>query len=134
DSLQQALLRQHAGSLLRKVVQDAGEVLLAVGLERADRQVNGKNGSVPAARHDLAADADDLALAGLQMMAKVAVMAAVKRLGHQDIDVATDQLVAGETEHVLDGRVERADQSQLIDDDYGADGRLQRGLQHLRAE
>ncbi len=110
------------------------KIFLPFGLELADRQVNRKDRPVLAAGHHLPADADDLALSRLQMMAKVAVMPAAKRLGHQHIDVAADQLVAGKPEHLLDRSIEGADQSLVIDDDDGADSRLQRGLQHLRAE
>jgi len=132
--LEQGLLRQHARSLLRKIMQDAGKVLLALRLECTHRQVNRKDCSTLAARHHLSADADDLALPGFQMVANIAVVAAAKRLGHKSVDVASDELSIGESEHFFDCGIEGANKPLVVDDDNGAHGRLERGLQHLRAE
>ena len=71
DGLEQRLLPQALGlglPLSRQVVDDAGEVALAIDLVLADREMHGKGRAVLALAHDLAADADDLSLAGLAVL------------------------------------------------------------------
>ena len=58
----------------RQVVQDAGEVLLAVDLEFADREMQRERLAVAAPPGDGAADADDPPLAGREVMLDIAVV------------------------------------------------------------
>ncbi len=72
----------------RQVVEDAGEVRLTVDRHLPHRQVQRKGRAVAAPAGYGAADADDAALSGIEVMLDVAVVAGVIRLGHQHADVA----------------------------------------------
>ena len=135
DRLEKCLLAQGTGAaLFRQVVHDAGEIAPAIRRERADRQMHGEDRARLPAPHHLPADADDLALPGLQVVADVAVVPAAKGLRHQQAHVLADELAFRVAEKLLRGGVDRANEPPVVDDDDGADSRLQRGLEHLRAE
>ena len=108
----------------RQIVQDAGEVLLAVDLELAHRQVQRELLAVAAQPGDGAADADDPALAGLEVMPDVAVVLRSIGLGHQHADVLAEHVGFAVTEHLLGGMVERLDAAARIDHDDAVDGRV----------
>ena len=59
-----------------EVVDHADEDGAALLLRLADREIHGKGRAVLALAHHLAADADDLALAGVQVVGEIAVMLA----------------------------------------------------------
>ena len=74
DRAEQRLLALEAvlGRALRAEVDDrAGEEALAADGELADREVHGEGRAVLAQPHHLAADADDLAVAGGQVLGEV---------------------------------------------------------------
>jgi len=76
-------------------VQDAGELALAVELDLADRQADREGRAVLADPEHLAADADDVRDAGLEVARHVARVLLLVRRGHQDLDAAPDRLALG---------------------------------------
>jgi hypothetical protein len=88
------LAPQRVGGRLarRDVVDEADEARRARARDLADRQRGGKQAAVAAQRDDLAADADDARVAGLQVRAQVGVVLGTVRVGHQHRDVAAEDL------------------------------------------
>ena len=77
----------------------------------------GNEGAVaPAARH-LAADADDLGLAGLEIALEVSVVFLMLRRRHQQADIAPEDFGFGISEQPFGATVERLDDSPGVDDD-----------------
>ena len=111
----------------RQVVKDAGEVLLAVDLELADRQVQREVLAVAPQRGDGAADADDLPLAGAQVMLDIAVVLRAVRLRHQQADVLAEHVGFAIAEHALGRGVEGLDAAGRIDHDDAVDGGVDDG-------
>ena len=75
-------------------------------------------------RRDLAADADDLGLAGREIAREVAVVLLVIGRRHQHADIAADDLVCGIAEQPLGAGVERLDAAAGVDHDDAVDGRI----------
>jgi hypothetical protein len=106
----------------RQVVEDAGEVFLAVDLHLADREMQRELLAVAAHAGHGAADADDPALAGVEMMADISVVLRSIRLGHQHADVAAEHIGFGMAEHVFGRMIERLDAAARVDHDDAVDG------------
>ena len=73
-----------------QIVEDAREAALAIAHHLADRQMNGKARAVLLEAGHFAADADDLLLAGREIVTQVAVVLLAIGTWHQHVDVATD--------------------------------------------
>ncbi len=108
-----------------KVMDDPGEVTLAVNLILADRKVHGKGRAILAPACHFPADADNLALAGVAVLADIAVVLAPVRLGHEYLDILPNQLCSRVAEQLFRGWVYALDEAHLINRDDGIDGRLQ---------
>ena len=110
-----------------EIPDEAGEQPLPVFTGLANRQLHREGRAVAAlADHD-AAEADDPALAGLEIMRDIFVMPVAIGLGHQAGDVAADELGFRIAEQALGGRAERRDVAGLVDDDHRiGDGRQDR--------
>lgn len=116
-------------SSLGDVPEDAGEEATAADVKLADGEVDGEDGAVLAAAEDLAADADDAALAGLAVAGEVAVMAGAVGLGHEGADVASEELSWGPSEHPLGSRVDGVDEAAVVDGDDALDGGVEDGAE-----
>ena len=116
-----------------EVADDAGEQPPAGEAHLAHRKVGREDAAVLALRFDLAADADDPGFAGTQVTRDVAVVLFPVGRGHEHRDVASDQLVAGVSEHPLGGRVDRLDRAGLLDGDDRIDGGIEDRAQALPA-
>lgn len=116
-------------SPLGDVAEDAGEEASLSDVELADGQVDGEDGSVLAAAEDLAADADDAALAGLAVAGEVAVMSGAVGLGHEGADVASEEISRGPSEHAFGGRVDGVDEAAVVDGDDALDGGVEDGAE-----
>ena len=87
---------------IAQVVKDAREAAFAVvGLHLADRQMHRKRRAVLAAGGHFAADADDLLLAGREVMVKVPVVALAVGARHQHVHVAPEHLADAIAEQPL---------------------------------
>ena len=93
----------------------------------ADGKVHGEDRAVLPPADDLAADADDLALARAEIMLQVGVVPVVVGSGHQDFDVGADQFRQGVAEQALGGRIGRIDRAPLVDGDDAVDRRVENG-------
>ena len=102
---------------MRQVVQHAGELAFTADPHFPDRQLHRKQRAVAAATGHLAADADDLGLAGLEIALEVPVMLLMLWRRHQQADIAPDDLRFGIAEQLLSTAVERLDDSLGTDDD-----------------
>ena len=88
--LAQLLLHLHSRA---EIVEDAGELPLAVDRDLADRQMQRKRRAVlPPALH-LASDADDLGSTGRQIARQIGVVLLVIRRRHQHVDVPAEHLL-----------------------------------------
>jgi len=116
-------------SSLGDVAEDAGEEASFSDVELADGEVDGEDGAVLAAAEDLAADADDAALAGLAVAGEVAVMTGAVGLGHEGADVASKKLAGGPSEHAFGGRVDGVDEAAVVDGDDALDGGVEDGAE-----
>ena len=76
-----------------------------------DRSIGNVEPSLRSAKH-FAADADDLALAGLEKIADIAVVLDAIRRRHQHLDVLPDHFVGAIFEQLLAGRIEHQDRSR----------------------
>src|SRR5208337_3074236 len=104
------------------VAGDPGELAPIPVLELADGQVHGEGRAVLAAAADLAADANDPLLPGLQVALEVRIVFVAVGRGHEDRDVLPDDLRGGVAEDPLGGRVERLDGPLLVDGDDAIHG------------
>ncbi len=124
--LAQGLLRR---LLTGEVVDNAGKVHPPIHLEFADGQMHGEGRAIAPPTGDFTADADDLAHAGCKVIGDIAVMRRVVWLGHQEMDIAPDELVLGIVEQACRCRIDRGDDAAAIDGDDGIDRRFEHGLQ-----
>ena len=118
---------------LGQVAHDADEARAVVLADLADRQVHREGGAVAAPAGHLAALADDAGVAGRKVIGDVPVVAAALGLGHQQGDVAPDDLLGAVAEHRFGGRVETGDDAARVDDDDRVGGRLHQGVQRRTA-
>ena len=109
------------------IAGDAGEHALVAHVQFADREVHGEGGAVLAQADDLAADADDLLLAGGQVVVQVAVVLVPVGLGHEHLDVLADDLGGRVAEEPLGRRVHRLDLAVRVDGEDRVDGRVEDG-------
>ena len=110
-------LEQHLfGPLaLGHVVDQPGEHASAADGNLADGEVHGERRAVLAPADHLAADADDLALAGPQVIGQVGVVPLVIRRGHEHLHVGADHLGRRVAEQAHRGRVDRFDDPVVVD-------------------
>ncbi len=100
-------------------MDDPGEVTLAVNLILADRKVHGKGRAILAPAGHLAADADDPALAGVAVLANIAVVLAPIGFGHEYLDVLPNQLGGRVAKQRFRRWVYALDEARLINRDDG---------------
>ena len=112
---------------LGDVAHDSSEQTVSVQLHFAHGQIRGKRTAVLALPDDLAADADDLALAAGQVTGQKIVVLVAPRWRHQDVDVATHDFVGSVPEQPLGSGIERADDAALVDRDDAVDGSVDDG-------
>ncbi|MOA17228.1 hypothetical protein D3C78_1374780 [compost metagenome] len=87
--------------------------------------------SVPVAGADFTAGADDVLLAGSQVMLEVAVVLVTLRRGHQAGDVAPDQLLRVVAQQWLDGGIHAAHDTVLVDGDHAFEQMVENGADFL---
>ena len=112
-----------------QVPDEAGEDMCPAKRHLADREVHRKDRAILAPRLDLAADADDVLLAGPQVSGQVAVMALPMRRAHEHIDVAPDDFAGSVTEQFLRGAAEGLDDTLLVDRYDRVGGGLENGTE-----
>ena len=121
--LAQPLLELHARA---EVVQHPGELALTLDEHLAHREVQRECRAVLATARHLAADADDLRVAGREVAGQVGVMLLVIRRGHQRVDIDADELRFRVSEQALGAAIERLDAPARIDHDNAVDA----GIDH----
>src|SRR5436305_1611453 len=110
DQLALQLLQPQLGALLvRQVADEAGEDPAVGAVSLPDRQLHRELGAVLALPDDDAADADDPSLAGLEIMTDVAIVPRPVVAGHQQADVAAEDLCFPVAEQALGRGAERLD-------------------------
>jgi hypothetical protein len=112
---------------LGDIAHHAGEEALPVRSPLGHRQLQRKGRAVVPQALDLAADADDAALAGGLVARQVAIVRGVVGLGHQHLDVAPDDLAGEVAEQALSSRIKGADGARLVDHHDGVYGRIDDG-------
>ena len=111
--------------LIGEVADESGEDTMAIGIHLADRQFHRKRASVAAFAHDDAADPDDAAGTGGQIVRDIIVVAVLIGIWHQHADIASDQLGFGITEQPFRCGAERHDDAAFVDHDHRARHRRQ---------
>ena len=131
DRLHLLRLRQlFFGALaLAEVMNDADEDRAALLLRLADRQVDRECRAVLALADDLAADADDLGLMGMQVVGEVAVVLPAIGRGHQHLDVLADHFFGAIAEQTLTRGIEHKDAAGGVDQDDPVDGSVYNRVQ-----
>jgi hypothetical protein len=109
------------------VADEADEARRVESLDLADREVAGEDAAVLAPGAHLAADADDVRVAGGDVAVQVTVVLAGVGLRHQRADVAPDDLLGRVAEHLLRGAAEFLDDAGVVDDDDGVDRGVEDG-------
>ncbi len=107
-----ALLADHA---VGDVADEAGEELSGENL--TDREIDGEDGAVASACAGLSADADDAPLARAAIAGEIGVVLIAIGRGHEDGDVASDELGGGVAEHLLARAVDGLDLTLAVDRD-----------------
>src|SRR5207248_641094 len=111
-------LRQLGGFTIGYVADDPDKDQLITVARLADREVHRKHRAVFPAANDLAADTDDLLTTGAQVIREISIVLAGIGLGHQDLDVAPDELIGRIAEQPLGRAVDRADRAAIAVDDH----------------
>ena len=109
------------------VAGDAGEHAPVAQVQLADGEVHGEGRAVLAQADHLAADADDLLLAGRPVVLQVVVMLVPVGLGHEHLDVAALDFAGQVAEELLGRRVHRLDHAAFVDGDDCVHGRVEDG-------
>ena len=123
----QHLALQHAA--LRDVADEPGEDAPAAGERHlTHRQVHRERGARLAPPDHLTPDPDDAPDASLAVVLDVPVVLPVVWLGHEHMDVASDDLLGVVLEDPLGARIEGLDLAPLVDGDDAVDRRLEDGL------
>ena len=111
-----------------RVAQQSDETRRARVADPAHRQAHRKHAAVLAPGAHFAADADDLAHAGLEVARQVTVVRAALRFGHEHADVVAQQLVNAIAEDAGGGVVHGQYPAAVIDDHDGIHRRLHERL------
>ncbi len=114
-----------------EIVDHAGEPRSVGQLDLTDRQGDGKHLAVGLLGLDLPPDADDLGLTGFHVSGDVAVVLARVRLGHQDADVLSHQVLAGVAEEPVGGGVGGEDDPMIVYHDDRVHGGAEHGPPQL---
>ena len=122
----ESLLELHARA---EIVKHPRELALAANRHLADGQMERERRPVATPPGDLAADPDDLGVAGGEVRGEIAVVLLVIRRRHQHADVAADHLRAGIAEQAFGAAIERLDPACRVDHDDAVDRRIDDGLQ-----
>ncbi len=109
---------------LGDVADDAGENPPLTQPDLAHREIHWEGAAVLATADDLAADADDLPLAGPEVTGQVVVVLVAIRCGHQHADVLAEQLLGRISEVRSAGGIEALDRAALVNGDDAVDGRI----------
>ena len=100
---------------LGDVPDNAGEASLLLLVELAYGQVHRERAAVFPLTHHLPADPNNLRLARLEVVGKVAVMLVRERFGHQHFDVLADKLFRLVAEDPLGGWIHCKNRAPLVD-------------------
>ena len=87
----------------------------SVPLHAADGELRGELAAVAPLGDQLAADADDARLAGLDVVAQVILVLRAVRLGQQDVHLQADDFLLVVAEHALAGVIQQLDPSLVIE-------------------
>ncbi len=109
------------------VAGDSGEHALLADLQLADGQVHGEHAAVLTQADDLPADADDLAVAGVQVVLEIAIVFVSIGIGHEHLDVSADDFGGLVTEQPFRRRVHRLDLPVIINGEDGIHGGVKDG-------
>src|SRR5580700_10464744 len=90
-----------------------------------------KRASVLATPGDLPADADDFGAAGPAIIAEVSIVLAMKRLGHQQVDVFPRQFFCRISEKFFRRGVGGSHHTALVDCDYRVRGGIENSAHEL---
>ncbi len=121
----QRLLRLHPR---REIVHNAREHAVPGEVHLAHRQRDGKCGPIPPPGADFPPNTDDVRLTCLEIPRDVAVMLLPVGGGHEHIDVLPYDLVGGIPKEALGRRVERLDDSPIVNGDDPVHRGLQNGV------
>jgi hypothetical protein len=99
-------------------VDDADEAAESPDLHLPHRQVHGEGGAVLASPLHLTADADDVPLAGLEIVGDELIVPVAVFRCRQQLDIAAHDLRHGIPEQAFGDRVEQLDAAAHIDPDH----------------
>src|SRR5262249_5735433 len=102
-------------------VNDAREAGLRVLLGLADRKAHRGGRSILAAPANVAAVADDLGYAGLEVFGYIVVVLVPVRFWHQHFHVFADDLASGIAEQLFTGWIEHLYNAACVDQDNTVD-------------
>lgn len=106
---------------------------MTVALHFADGQVEREAGTIaPLAGHP-AANTDDLRNTGLQVRPEIAIVFAVKGLGHEYADIVSERLVPGISEEPTGGFVCSVDDAPVVDRERAFNKGVEDGVEALPA-
>ena len=100
----------------------------SVPCTRPDRQLRGELAAVAPLGDQLAADADDARLAGLDVMPQIVLVLRAIRLGQQDVDLQSDDFLLVVAEHALAGMIQQLDPPLVIEQHDRVHRRVEYGL------
>ncbi len=104
--------------LLRDVADKGGVVRFLIHRDFGDRQLNGEQSAVLPFRRHRANAADGARFAGALVARDILVMLGSVGLGHQPIDLFTDDLLGAVAEDALGGAIEQDDAAAPVDGDH----------------
>ncbi len=110
---------------LGDVAHDPRKQSLVSSVNFADAQVDRKDPPCAVLTNHFAADSDDFLLAGIEVIANVAVVLVVIRRRHQQIHILTEHLAGGITEQPLGGGIEGENRARRVNRDDAIDHVLQ---------
>ena len=99
----------------RDVADEADEARRIGALHAADRQLRRELAAVAALGDQLATDADDARLAGLDVVPQVIFVLRAVRLGQQDVHLQPDDFLLVVAEHALAGVIQQLDATLVIE-------------------
>ena len=113
----------------RDVADEADEARRIGTLHASDRQLRRELAAVAPLGDQLATDADDARLAGLDVVPQVVFVLRAVRLGQQDVDLEADDFLLVVAEHPLAGVIQQLDAPFVIEQHDGVDRRIEYGLE-----